>query len=52
VRGMPERGDAQKIVREKWSLWLSIILETRNYPSVVGTAEHILYIGRKQKSDG
>ena len=33
--------------KEKWSTWVDIILKTCNYPSIVGTAEHILYIGKK-----
>jgi len=32
---------------EKWSMWVDIVLKTCNHPSVVGTAEHILYIGKK-----
>ena len=36
--------------KEKWNMWIDIILETCNYPSVVGMAEHILYIGRKMPS--
>ncbi|MFQ5758066.1 MAG: class I SAM-dependent methyltransferase, partial [Candidatus Bathyarchaeia archaeon] len=35
--------------REKWKMWMEIIIKTCNHPSVVGTAEHILYVGRKQK---
>jgi len=31
----------------KWKTWIDIVLKTCNRPSVVGTAEHILYVGRK-----
>ena len=34
---------------EKWEMWMKIVTETCNRPSVVGTAEHILYVGRKRK---
>ncbi len=34
--------------KEKWNTWIDIILKTCNHPSVVGTAEHILYVGRKR----
>jgi len=33
--------------REKWNMWVDIILKTCNHPSIVGTAEHIMYVGRK-----
>jgi len=35
--------------KEKWNMWIDIILKTCNYPSIVETAEHILYVGRKMK---
>ncbi len=35
--------------REGWEMWMEIVLETCNRPSVVGTAEHIMYVGRKPK---
>jgi len=35
--------------KEKWKMWINIIIKTCNRPSVVGTAEHILYVGRKRK---
>lgn len=35
--------------KEKWNAWVDIVLKTCNYPSIIGTTEHILYIGRKQK---
>jgi SAM-dependent methyltransferase len=34
--------------KEKWNMWVDIILKTCNHPSIVGTAEHILYIGKKR----
>lgn len=36
--------------KEKWNMWVDIILKTCNHPSIVGTAEHILYIGKKLPS--
>ena len=33
--------------KEKWKMWVDIILKTCNHPSIVGTTEHILYIGKK-----
>lgn len=35
--------------KEKWNMWVDILIKTCNQPSIVGTAEHILYIGRKRK---
>lgn len=35
---------------EKWNLWLNVILETCTHPAVVGSAEHILLVGRKRNS--
>ena len=35
--------------RERWKMWMDILIRTCNHPSVVGTAEHILYVGRRQK---
>jgi len=32
----------------KWNAWVDIILKTCNHPSIIGTAEHIMYIGKKQ----
>lgn len=34
---------------KKWEMWMEIIIKTCNHPSVVGTAEHILYVGRKRE---
>lgn len=35
--------------KEKWNTWVDIVIGTCNQPSIVGTAEHILYVGRKRK---
>jgi len=35
--------------KEKWNMWVDIVIRTCNQPSIVGTAEHILYIGKKRK---
>lgn len=35
--------------KEKWNMWVDIVIRTCNQPSIVGTAEHILYVGRKRK---
>lgn len=35
--------------REKWEMWMEIVLDTCNHPSIVGTAEHILYVGKKRR---
>jgi ubiquinone/menaquinone biosynthesis C-methylase UbiE len=35
--------------KEKWNMWVDIILKTCNHQSIVGTAEHVLYIGKKHK---
>ncbi len=34
--------------REKWSMWTEILLDTCAHPSVVGSAEHFLLVGKKQ----
>ena len=33
--------------KEKWNKWIKIILRTCNDPTIIGTGEHILYVGRK-----
>jgi len=33
--------------REKWKIWLEILLETCTHPAVVGDSEHFLLVGRK-----
>ena len=35
--------------KEKWNMWVDIVIRTCNQPSIVGTAEHILYVGKKRK---
>ncbi|MGD0978495.1 MAG: methyltransferase domain-containing protein [Candidatus Bathyarchaeia archaeon] len=34
--------------QEKWRMWASILLDTCTHPSVVGSAEHFLLVGKKQ----
>ena len=34
--------------RERWSMWLEILLDTCTHPSVVGSAEHFLLVGKKR----
>ena len=33
---------------EKWKMWIDIILRTCNHPSIVGSSEHILLVGKKR----
>lgn len=33
--------------REKWRRWLKILLQTCTDPSIIGTGNHLLYVGRK-----
>jgi hypothetical protein len=34
--------------REKWKIWMQILLETCTHPAVVGCSEHFLLVGRKR----
>lgn len=34
--------------REKWQMWMEMILETCTHPSVVGNTEHFLLVARKK----
>jgi hypothetical protein len=34
--------------RERWQMWMEIILETCTHPSAVGSAEHFLLVARKR----
>jgi len=34
--------------KEKWSMWIDILLRTCNHPSIVGGSEHMLFVGRKK----
>jgi 2-polyprenyl-3-methyl-5-hydroxy-6-metoxy-1,4-benzoquinol methylase len=34
--------------QEKWNMWIEILLDTCAHPSVVGSAEHFLLVGKKQ----
>lgn len=36
--------------QEKWKMWMEILLQTCTHPSVVGTSEHFLLVGRKPRS--
>ena len=38
----------KNLYKDKWKMWMDIIIKICNRPWVVGTAEHILYVGRKQ----
>lgn len=33
---------------KKWKIWLEILLKTCNHPSIIGTSEHFLLVGRKK----
>jgi hypothetical protein len=33
--------------REKWNMWLEILLQTCTHPTVVGGSEHFLLVGRR-----
>lgn len=35
--------------KEKWEKWIDILLKTCNHPSILGSSEHILLVGRKSK---
>ncbi len=32
---------------EKWKIWIEIILKTCSHPSIIGTSEHFLLVGKK-----
>jgi hypothetical protein len=34
--------------QERWSMWVEILLDTCTHPSVVGSAEHFLVVGKKK----
>lgn len=34
--------------QERWRMWIEILLKTYTHPSVVGSTEHFLVVGRKQ----
>ncbi len=34
--------------QEKWRMWIDVLLKTCTHPSVVGSSEHFLFVGRKQ----
>jgi ubiquinone/menaquinone biosynthesis C-methylase UbiE len=33
--------------RRKWKMWIEILLRTSNHPSIVGSCEHFLLVGRR-----
>jgi hypothetical protein len=33
--------------QRKWKMWVEILLKTCTHPSVVGSTEHFLFVGRK-----
>lgn len=38
----------KNLYKDKWKMWMDIIIKICNRPWVLGTAEHILYVGRSQ----
>jgi len=34
--------------QKKWNMWINVLLKTCRHPSVVGSSEHFLLVGRKQ----
>jgi 2-polyprenyl-3-methyl-5-hydroxy-6-metoxy-1,4-benzoquinol methylase len=34
--------------QKKWEMWIDVVLKTCTHPSVVGSTEHFLLVGRKQ----
>jgi S-adenosylmethionine-dependent methyltransferase len=37
-----------RLTDEQWGPWLRLIVETCTHPSLLGTAAHLLYVGRKR----
>jgi hypothetical protein len=35
--------------REKWKIWMEVILKTCTHPAVVGSSEHFLLVGMKNR---
>jgi ubiquinone/menaquinone biosynthesis C-methylase UbiE len=35
--------------REKWKIWMEVILKTCTHPAVVGSSEHFILIGKKNR---
>jgi SAM-dependent methyltransferase len=33
--------------KEAWKVWMDLLIRTSNEPSIIGSSEHILYIGQK-----
>lgn len=46
--GLQEATNALYEDREKWDRWIEILLKTSNDPSILGSSDHFLYIGRKK----
>lgn len=43
--------EVNRIARDKrqWKMWIEIMLRTCNHPSIVGSSEHFLLVGKKTK---
>jgi len=37
--------------KEAWKVWMDLLIRTSNEPSIIGSSEHILYIGQKKTPD-
>ncbi|RLG39789.1 MAG: class I SAM-dependent methyltransferase [Thermoproteota archaeon] len=35
--------------KERWSVWVKVILKTCDHPSIIGCSEHFLLVGRKRE---
>jgi SAM-dependent methyltransferase len=46
--GLQEATNALYEDREKWDRWIEILLKTSNDPSILGSSDHFLYIGRRK----
>ncbi len=46
--GLQEATNALYKDREKWDRWIEILLKTSNDPSILGSSDHFLYIGRRK----
>ncbi len=38
--------------KKKWNKWVDLVLRTCNDPTILGMADHILYVGRKGRDTG
>jgi hypothetical protein len=43
--------EVNRIAKDKrrWSVWIDVMLRTCNHPSIVGSSEHFLVVGRRMK---